>query len=133
MKKALFITSFLICGISLSGFAQNNVKSSDFNKTVIKTSETSYDVLIKNKEGLIIQKGEYAKAGDKLLPHGTWTLFAHNSDKVLTKIKYDKGEKIWLETNVNGETKRLNSRDLTIHRLETRIAHLENKIESDNE
>lgn len=49
---------------------------------------------------------------------------------MLTRIKYDKGERIWLETKIDGKFKRLSNNEIIIKQLETKIASLEEKIDS---
>ncbi len=131
MKKiTAFLTLFLALTITLS--AQNEVKTPEQEKTITKVSENIYAVEIKDTDGFIIQKGAYYKKDNELLPHGTWTLFSHKSTDVLTKIRYNKGEKQWLETKINGKVVRMNQNDITIHNLKRRIASLEKRIDSES-
>ncbi len=129
MKKLTLIFT-LILSVTLTLSAQNNSNKSDLEKTVTQVSENIYSIEVNDEDGFIIQKGEYYSNGKTLLPHGIWTLYAHKSNNVLTRIKYNEGEKIWLETFVNGEMKRMNKEEITIHKLQTRIAALEKKVEA---
>ncbi len=129
MKKLTMLLA-LFLSVTLTLSAQNDVKSTDIKKTIIKIADDSYSLKVTDADGFVIQEGEYLTDGKTLIPHGTWTLFAHKSDEILTRIKYDKGQKIWLETIIDGKMKRMDKDDITIHKLETRIASLEKKIES---
>lgn len=99
-------------------------------KTITKITESIYSVEVKASNGNVIQSGEYLLVDKQPLNHGIWTLFAHNSADVLTRIKYDKGERIWLETKIDGKFKRLSNIEIIIKQLETKIASLEEKIDS---
>lgn len=129
MKKITTLLTLLFA-ITFSLNAQNEVTTPAQEKVITKVTDNTYTVEVKNDDGLVIQKGEYFRTGNDLLPHGTWTLYAHNSTDVLTKIKYDKGEQLWLETKIDGEFVRMDNADIKIHQLETKIASLEKKIES---
>jgi hypothetical protein len=129
MKRITTLLTLLLA-VTFSVNAQNEVTTPSQEKVITKVTDNTYTVEVKNVDGLVIQKGEYFRNGTDLLPHGTWTLFAHNSTDVLTKIKYDKGEQLWLETKIDGEFVRMDSDDIKIHQLETKIASLEKKIES---
>lgn len=129
MKKltTLFTLLFLV---TFSLNAQQEVITPVSEKTITKITDNTYTVEVKSKDGLLIQKGEYFREGTDLIPHGTWTLYAHNSTDVLTRIKYEKGEQVWLETKIEGKFKRMDNDDIKIHKLETKIASLEKKIDS---
>lgn len=124
----LFSVSVLIIVFTLGVNAQFNVTKPTQEKIITKVSDEFYSVEVKDEKGFTVQQGMYLAEGNKLIPHGIWTLYAHQSDEVLTKIKYDKGEKIWIETLLDGEKVRVDQNQLTILRLESRIASLEKKL-----
>jgi hypothetical protein len=130
MKRLTTIFAFLLM-VAFTVNAQNlETTTPTLKKVVTKTSDNTYSVEVKNADGLVIQAGEYLKNGTELIPHGTWTLYAHNSTDVLTRIKYEKGEKIWLETKIDGQFKRMDNNEIKIHQLESKIVSLEKKIDS---
>lgn len=127
MKKLLSIT-VLLFAFTFAATAQHNVTDANHQKKITKISEELYSVQIEDDLGFIVQKGMYWVDGEKLLPHGIWLLYEHQSNIVLTRIKYEKGVQIWVETNVNGERIRVDQNQITIRNLETRIIALERQL-----
>jgi hypothetical protein len=129
MKKSILLSALvLLFTIGING--QSISLDQEPEKTITKITDSIYSVEVKASNGNVIQSGEYLLVDNQLLNHGIWTLFAHNSADVLTKIKYDKGERIWLETKIDGKFKRLSNNEIIIKQLETKIASLEEKIDS---
>jgi len=129
MKKLTILLTLLLA-VTLTVNAQNEVTNPTQEKVIKKVSNDTYTVEIKNIDGLLIQKGEYFRSGNDLIPNGTWILYAHNSTDILTRIKYDKGQQLWLETKIDGQFKRMDNDAIKIHQLETKIASLEKRIDS---
>ena len=127
MKKLLSIT-VLLFAFAFAATAQHNVTDANHQKKITKISEELYSVQIEDDLGFIVQKGMYWVDGEKLLPHGIWLLYEHQSSIVLTRIKYEKGVQIWVETNVNGERIRVDQNQITIRNLESRIIALEKQL-----
>ncbi|MFP8490291.1 hypothetical protein ACKGJO_14505 [Gracilimonas sp. Q87] len=102
MKK--LITAFLFILIFSTGlFAQQTVKNVEHEYVITHVENNIYNVKFFDDEGNILQKGQYWKDGDTVKPHGTWVLFGFNSDEVITKAVYDKGEKLSIETIIDGK------------------------------
>lgn len=102
MKK--LIPAFLFILIFSTGlFAQQTVKNVEHEYVITHVENNIYNVKFFDDEGNILQKGQYWKDGDTVKPHGTWVLFGFNSDEVITKAVYDKGEKLSIETIIDGK------------------------------
>ena len=129
MKKSILLSA-LVFLFTMGINGQSVSLDQEPEKTITKITESIYSVEVKASNGNVIQSGEYLLVDKQLLNHGIWTLFAHNSADVLTRIKYDKGERIWLETKIDGNFKRLSNNEIIIKQLETKIASLEEKIDS---
>lgn len=127
MKKLLSIT-ILLLAFTVTAIAQHTVTDANHQKKITKISDELYSVQIEDDNGFIVQKGMYWVDGEKLLPHGIWLLYEHQSNIVLTRIKYEKGVQIWVETNVNGERIRVDQNQITIRNLESRIIALEKQL-----
>lgn len=127
MKKLLSITVLLLA-FTVTAIAQHTVTDANHQKKITKISDELYSVQIEDDNGFIVQKGMYWVDGEKLLPHGIWLLYEHQSNIVLTRIKYEKGVQIWVETNVNGERIRIDQNQITIRNLESRIIALEKQL-----
>ncbi|MDZ7807767.1 MAG: hypothetical protein U5K71_11720 [Gracilimonas sp.] len=102
MKK--LISAFLFLLIFSTGlFAQQTIKNVEHEYVITHVENNIYDVKFFDNEGNILQEGQYWKEGNKVKPHGTWVLYGFNSDKVITKAVYDKGEKLSIETIIDGK------------------------------
>lgn len=109
--------------------AQYTVTNHDDERIVTHVSGDQYDVVYKNADGKILQEGQYLKMGKKLKPHGIWKLYDRNTFDLVTTAKYDKGEQLWVETNIDGQIVKVEQSELEVKRLQERIATLEKKIE----
>lgn len=128
MKK-LIVTMALIIVTALSAAnAQHTVTNVENEKIVTHSGGDEYNVVYKDADGRIFQEGLYLKIGDKFKPHGVWKLYDRNTFALVTTAKYNKGEQIWVETNINGQLVKFDQQDLKVKRLEERIAALEKKL-----
>lgn len=126
MKKLLLALLF-ITATSVTNAQQTVVNQKD-KQVVTHISGNNYDVIYTNLNGDVVQEGQYYKIGERFKPHGIWKLYNRNSLSLVTTAKYDKGEQIWVETIVDGETIRVNKYELKVKRLEERIVALEEKV-----
>jgi len=107
MKK--LISAFLFVLIFSTGlFAQQTVKNVEHEYVITHVENNIYDVQFFDDEGNILQKGQYWKEGNTVKPHGTWVLYGFNTDEVITKAVYDKGEKLSIETIIDGKVVKAN-------------------------
>lgn len=127
MKKITLLSIFLIV-TALTATNAQQITSPTENKTVTHVIGNHYDVVYTDVNGNMFQEGQYFKIGERFKPHGIWKLYDRNSFELVTTAKYDKGEQIWVETIVDGETLRVDKYDLKVKRLEERIAALEQKV-----
>lgn len=127
MKKITLLSIFLIV-TTLTATNAQQITSPTENKTVTHVIGNHYDVVYTDVNGNMFQEGQYFKIGERFKPHGIWKLYDRNSFELVTTAKYDKGEQIWVETIVDGETLRVDKYDLKVKRLEERIAALEQKV-----
>jgi len=107
MKK--LISAFLFVLILSTGlFAQQTVKNVEHEYVITHVENNIYDVQFFDDEGNILQEGQYWKEGNTVKPHGTWVLYGFNTDEVITKAVYDKGEKLSIETIIDGKVVKAN-------------------------
>lgn len=107
MKK--LISAFLFVLIFSTGiFAQQTVKNVEHEYVITHVENNIYDVQFFDDEGNILQEGQYWKEGNTVKPHGTWVLYGFNTDEVITKAVYDKGEKLSIETIIDGKVVKAN-------------------------
>ncbi|MFD2531912.1 hypothetical protein [Gracilimonas halophila] len=98
-----FISTILFALVLTTGlFAQQTITNEKHQRILTKVDANIYDVQFLDKEGNVVQKGQYWRDGESLKPHGTWTLFALNSNKVTTRSTFDKGEQLSVETIIDG-------------------------------
>ena len=128
MKK-LVLTIALLVATSLSVTkAQQTVTNNENKKVVTYVSGNTYDVVFINTDGKTLQEGQYVKIGERYKPHGIWKLYNSTSLKLVTTAKYDNGEQLWVETNIDGKILFVDQNDLKVKRLEERIVALEEKV-----
>jgi hypothetical protein len=107
MKK--LISAFLFVLIFSTGlYAQQTVKNVEHEYVITHVENNIYDVQFFDDEGNILQEGQYWKEGNTVKPHGTWVLYGFNTDEVITKAVYDKGEKLSIETIIDGKVVKAN-------------------------
>ncbi|MDR9418742.1 hypothetical protein [Gracilimonas sp.] len=84
--------------------AQQDITNQKHERVITHVENNLYDVKFLNEKGDVVQKGQYWRDGESILPHGTWLLFSGNvKDKVVTKATFDKGEQLTVETFINGK------------------------------
>ncbi|WP_157939431.1 hypothetical protein [Gracilimonas amylolytica] len=106
--KTIITTILLGFFISTGLFAQQTIKNVEHDYVITHVENNVYDVKFLDSEGNILQKGQYWKEGNTVKPHGTWLLYGFDSDKVITKAVYDKGEKLSIETIIDGKVVKAN-------------------------
>jgi len=107
MKK--LISAFLFVLILSTGlFAQQTVKNVEHEYVITYVEKNIYDVQFLDDEGNILQEGQYWKEGNTVKPHGTWVLYGFNTEEVITKAVYDKGQKLSIETIIDGKVVKAN-------------------------
>lgn len=127
MKKIISLLVFTVI-LFTNAFAQQNVINEKHQRVLTHVTENVYDVVFKDPAGDIVQKGQYLKIDNRFVPHGEWTLFAYQSDEIITRSKFDKGEQVWVKTNVNGQVIEADQKLLAIKQLESKISTLERKL-----
>ncbi len=127
--KTLILTLvlFLFSGFTNST-AQNAIEQVENQKIVTHLIGDHYSMTMYSVDGDILQQGYYYKSDNTLLEHGIWKLYDYNTYELVTKIKFNKGEKIWIETNIDGEFVRITQQEIEVNRLKNRITALEKQL-----
>lgn len=129
MKKLFLVIAFAAFSALGTSNAQQ-VNPTDDQKVVTHDRGNYYDVVTTTAEGKVLQIGQYYKEGDTYKTHGIWKLYDRNTSELITKAEYDKGKQLWVETKADdGKIVRIDQHELTVKRLEERIAVLEKQIE----
>ncbi len=130
MRKLFLVVAFIAFSTLGTTNAQQSTTPPDDQKVITHTRGNYYDVVTKTTEGKILQEGQYYKEGDRFKAHGIWKLYDRNTSELVTKAEYDKGQQLWVETKADdGKIVRIDQHELTVKRLEERIAVLEKQIE----
>lgn len=99
-----FISTILFALVLTTGlFAQQTIKNEKHERLLTHVEGNVFDVQFLDRDGNVVQEGQYWKEGDSFKPHGTWLLFAQNEDKVVTKATYEKGRQLTVETIIDGK------------------------------
>lgn len=126
--KTFLITLTIILLASLTNSEAQNKSERENVKTITQLVGNYYSMVMVNAFGKTLQEGQYYKEGNKFLEHGIWKLYDYNTQKLITKAKYNKGVQIWVETNIDGIITRVTQRDIELNNLKIRIAELEKQL-----
>jgi hypothetical protein len=126
--KTFLITLTIILLASLTNSEAQNKSERENLKTITQLVGNYYSMVMVNAFGETLQEGQYYKEGNKFLEHGIWKLYDYNTQKLITKAKYNKGVQIWVETNIDGIITRVTQRDIELNNLKIRIAELEKQL-----
>lgn len=129
MKNYVISTVLLLC-LTLGVQAQDTVENVNHVKTLEQIDSNTYNVIYKDNDGIVVQKGQFWKEGKRYIPHGTWTLFSSTGKEVVTRSAFDKGEQLWIETKIDGEMVRFSQKELAIRKIENEIKKLEARLAS---
>ena len=128
MKTLLLTLVFILFTGLTNSTAQNIIEQVENQKIVTHLTGDHYSMTMYSAEGGVLQEGFYFKNDEGFLEHGIWKLYDHNTYELVTKVKFDKGEKIWIETNIDGEFVRITQQDIEVNRLKNRISALEKQL-----
>ena len=116
----------LVAGLATSNAQQ--ITNTENEKIVTHVAGNHYNVIVFNTHGNKVQEGQYYKMGENFKPDGLWKLYDHNTLELVTRAMYDRGVKLWIETNIDGKLIRVDQQDIEVNKLKTRVAALEEKI-----
>lgn len=130
--KMTFIT---LAVLIISGFTSTNaqqVTNSENERIVTHVVGNHYSVMVYNTNGALIQEGQYYKVKDALKPHGLWKLYDYNTQELVTKAMYEKGNQLWVETYIDGEMIRITQKEIEANKLEPHVAHMQETIQGNS-
>ncbi|MBO6794760.1 MAG: hypothetical protein JJ895_12685 [Balneolaceae bacterium] len=128
MKTFTLILALLIFSGLTNSTAQNTVQHEEHQKVITHLSGDHYSMTAFSADGGILKEGFYLKSDEKFLKHGIWKLYDYNTYELITKIKFEKGVKVWIETEIDGEFVRFTQQEIEVNRLKNRIATLEKQL-----
>ena len=125
MKSTITVLFFLAI-FSATTFAQQTITNEKHEKVVTKIDNNLFSVKFLDTEGAVTQEGQYWKEGNLLKPHGEWTLYS--SGEVVTTSTFDKGERLSVETIIDGKVVKADKHLLAIKQIEQEIDQLEKRL-----
>ncbi len=126
--KTLLVTLTIILFTGLTNIEAQNKSDRENVKTVTHLVGNYYSMIIVDDSGETLQEGQYFKEGNRFLEHGVWKLYDYNTHELITKVKYNKGVQIWVETKIDGIVTRVTQKDIELNNLRIRIAELEKQL-----
>jgi hypothetical protein len=121
------ITALLLTAIfSTTAFAQQSITNEKHEKVVTSIDENLFSVKFLEADGTIAQEGQYWQVDNLLKPHGTWTLYSDG--EVITTSTFDKGERLSVETIIDGKVVKADEQMLAIKKIEQEIDQLEKRL-----
>ncbi|MAL18973.1 MAG: hypothetical protein CL670_04725 [Balneola sp.] len=106
--------------------AQQTITNEEHKKVVTNIDGNLFSVKFLETDGTVAQEGQYWEEDNLLKPHGTWTLYS--AGEVVTTSTFNKGERLSVETIVNGKVIKADKQALTIKKLEQEINQLEKRL-----
>jgi hypothetical protein len=101
--KSIISTILFALVLTTGLFAQQTIKNEKHQRILTHVEGNIFDVTFYDNDGNVVQEGQYWKEGEAFIPHGIWLLFSLNSDEVVTKATYNKGEQLMVETVLDGK------------------------------
>ena len=121
------ITALLFIAIfSTTAFAQQTITNEKHEKIVTNIDENLFSVKFLDADGSIVQEGQYWEEENLLKPHGEWKLYS--SGEVITTSTFDKGERLSVETIIDGKVVKADKQMLAIKQIEQEIDQLEKRL-----
>lgn len=112
--KSIISTLLFALVLTTGLFAQQTITNDKHERLLTHVNGNIFDVQFIDTEGNVVQEGQYWRDGDLFKPHGTWTLFAHNTKEVVTKAIYKQGEQLSVETIIDGKVIKADKQQLAL-------------------
>ncbi|MBO6585403.1 MAG: hypothetical protein JJ953_04810 [Gracilimonas sp.] len=126
--KTKFLPILFIAVFSTGLFAQQNVTNEKHERVLAHIEDNIFSVKFYNAEGAVVQEGQYWKEGDLFKPHGKWALYSSIDGDIVTTSTFDKGERISVETVIDGKVVKADKQQLAIKQIEQQIDQLEKRL-----
>ena len=126
--KTKFLPILFIADFSTGLFAQQNVTNEKHERVLAHIEDNIFSVKFYNAEGAVVQEGQYWKEGDLFKPHGKWALYSSIDGDIVTTSTFDKGERISVETVIDGKVVKADKQQLAIKQIEQQIDQLEKRL-----
>jgi predicted 2-oxoglutarate/Fe(II)-dependent dioxygenase YbiX len=126
--KIKILSLLFVALFSTSLFAQQQITNEEHERILTHVEDNLYNVQFLNSTNEIVQEGQYWKENETLKPHGTWTLYSMTSGDIVTTSTFDKGERISVETIVDGKIVKADKQQLSILKIEKEIDRLEKRL-----
>lgn len=126
--KTKILPILLIAVFSTGLFAQQNIINEKHERVLTHVEDNIFNVKFYDAEGVVVQEGQYWKEGDLFKPHGKWALFSSIDGDVVTTSTFDKGERISVETVIDGKVIKADKQQLAIKQIEHQIDELEKRL-----
>lgn len=101
--KSIISTILFALVLTTGLFAQETITNEKHERLLTHVENNIFDVQFLDRDGNVVQEGQYWRDGDNFKPHGTWLLFSENSKEAITKATYERGKQLTVETTINGK------------------------------
>lgn len=131
--KFKVLTLLILAGFSTGLFAQQSITNVKHQRVLSHVEANVFNVQFLNDEGEIVQEGQYWKDGDLFKPHGIWTLYSLIDGDIVTKAVFDKGERISVETVIDGELVKADKQQLAVIKTNRKTEQLQVSLTNSKE
>ncbi|MEQ8524951.1 hypothetical protein [Gracilimonas sp.] len=123
------VLSLLIIAAFSSGlFAQQSITNEKHERVLTHVEDNIFDVKFFDANGTVVQEGQYWKEGNSFKPHGKWALYSSASGDIVTTSTFEKGERVSVETVIDGKVVKADKQQLAIKQIEKQIDQLEKRL-----
>lgn len=126
--RTKILSLLIIAAFSTGLFAQQSITNEKHERILTHVEDNVFNVKFYNASGIVVQEGQYWKEGDSFKPHGKWALYSSASGDIVTTSTFDKGERISVETIIDGKVVKADKQQLAIKQIEKQIDQLEKRL-----
>ncbi|MCP9290769.1 MULTISPECIES: hypothetical protein [Gracilimonas] len=126
--KTKFLPILFIAVFSTGLFAQQNITNEKHDRVLTHIEDNIFSVKFYDADGTVAQEGQYWKEGDLFRPHGKWALYSSIDGDIVTTSTFNKGERISVETVIDGKVVKADKQQFAIKQIEQQIDQLEKRL-----
>ncbi|WP_421773700.1 hypothetical protein [Gracilimonas sp.] len=126
--KTKILPILLLAVFSTGLFAQQSIINEKHQRVLTHAEDNIFNVKFYDADGTLVQEGQYWKDGESFKPHGKWALFSSINGNIVTTSTFNKGERISVETVIDGKVVKTDRHQLAIKQIEQKIDQLEKRL-----
>ena len=126
--KTKILSLLIVAAFSTGLYAQQTITNEKHERVLTHVEDNIFNVKFYDASGNITQEGQYWKEGKSFKPHGKWALYSSIDGDIVTTSTFEKGERISVETVIDGKVVQADKQQLAIKQIEQKIDQLEKRL-----